>query len=179
MRSRSLLFIGLTAVTLAGVALPDMAGAAQQRGRPAAHKALPRGLDLTTQGPSVAMRTAKEAQAGMLPGTTQAAGAAQPVEAPTSAPAGTVSGLTVTPEVQRQGKVVASTDATSLTSPNFSVADASDKSLTIPLGDNTAAGKQVLDNRPVNGSTVGVIRNNPDLLGSPPTRSDVGVTTVF
>lgn len=176
MRPRSLLFVGLAVATVVGVASPNVAEAAP---RQAIRKPVAGGLNMTSQGPSIAMQTAKEAQAGVLPGTRQLAGAAQPAESPTSVPDGSVAGLVVTPDTPRQGKVVASTDASSLTSPNFKVADAADKSMAIGLTNNTAAGSVAIDNRPLNGSTIGVIRNNPDLIGSLPVRNDVGVATVF
>jgi hypothetical protein len=134
---------------------------------------------MTTHGPSVAMQAAHAAQAASLPGGSVAQpGAAQPVETPTSAPANTVSGITVSPEIQRQGRVIASTDATSLTSPNFSAADAQDAPLAISIGQNTALGRQTVDNRPP-ATAGGLLGTNPELLGIQPTRGQVGVTTVW
>lgn len=176
MRASAPLLIALSAAVMASAMPPTAAEAAPQRSRPhASHKAAPRPLDFSAHGPSVAMQAARATQAATLPGA-PAPGAAKPVEAPTSAPADTVSGLTVSPLTQKPGKVIASTDATSLTSPNFSVADAAKKPMAIAIGDNTALGKQTVDNTPV---MAGLSHNNPDILGSQPTRGDVGVTTVF
>jgi hypothetical protein len=170
MRCAAALLIGLSVAALAGASLPSAADA-QVRARAAARAAATRPLDLTTKGPSVAMQAAQAAQtAAAQPGS------AAPVEAPTTAPADTLSGVTVRPDVPVQGRVVASTDATSLTSPNFSDADAQPAPLAVGVGQNTAIGRQTVDNTPPAG---GILHNNPELLGSQPTRGEVGVTSVF
>lgn len=174
MRSPAYLLIGLSIAALSGAALPNSADAAQVRARAAARSPVVRAatvpLDLSIRGPSVAMQAAQAAQAAAQPG------AAAAVEVPTVAPADTVSGLTVRPDLPRQGKVIASTSATSLTSPNFSAADAEPKPMAVAIAPNTALGKQTVDNTPPAG---GLLHNNPDLLGAQPARGDVGVTMVF
>src|SRR4051812_38702804 len=98
MRAPAKLCICISIAATVGLTLPSFADAAQMRSRATAvRRVTPRPLDLSQHGPSVAMEAAKQAQAATLPGAAPAPGAAQPVEAPTSAPAGTVSGLTVTP----------------------------------------------------------------------------------
>ncbi|HTI67210.1 MAG TPA: hypothetical protein VL460_06650 [Caulobacteraceae bacterium] len=169
MRCPTILLVGLSAAAVAGVAVPA-AEAAQTRQRAPV-------LDLSAKGPSVAMRAAQAAQAA-----TAQPGAARPLEtattapAPIPAPADAVAGVTVTPQTQRPGKVVASTSAASLSSPNFSETDAQDKPLAVAIGDNTALGRKMVDNTPAAG---GLLHNNPELQGSQPTRGDVGVATVF
>ncbi|OYX32363.1 MAG: hypothetical protein B7Y99_08640 [Caulobacterales bacterium 32-69-10] len=173
-----MLFIGLSVAAIGGIVFPSAADAAPHRSRQAA-KAAPRGLDLSVTGPSVAMQAARAAQAASLPGAAPAQlSMPAPVETPTTAAAGTVSGVTVTPQMRPRGKVIASSDAAPLSSPDFSAADAAPEPLAIAIAPNTALGRQVVSNRPaVNAG--GLLGTNPELLGVNPNRGLLGVTTVY
>jgi hypothetical protein len=175
MRPPNYLSIGLAVAALAGVSVPSAADADARHAAGVHLVAAQRGLDFSTKGPSVALKAARDAQVPVQ----APPGAAQPIETVTAAaaaPAGdTVSGVTVRPLTQPQGKVIASTEATSLKSPNFSDAEAAPPPLALGLGDNAAVGKQSVDNTAV----AGLLHNNPDLLGSSAFRTDVGVTAVF
>lgn len=180
MRPCSLLFIGITIAALGVATLPRDADAATQRSRAPATRPIPAGgFDMTMKGPSVAMQAAQATQAASRPGGAIAQpGAAQPVETPTSAPEGTVAGITVSPEVRRQGRVIASTNATSLTSPNFSAADAEQAPMAIAIAPGTALGQRRVENR-VAVNAGGLLGTNPELLGIEPTRGTIGVSSVF
>jgi hypothetical protein len=109
--------------------------------------------------------------------TATAVGAAKAAQAAPSPPVpstDTVDPLTVRPETRPQGKVVASTDAASLSSPDFSAKDAEGRPLAISIGQNTALGQQSVDNT----QPGGFLQVNPDVAGGE-TRGDVGVTSVF
>lgn len=151
MRSPAVLAIAIAAA-LAGVGSPPPAEAAGPN--PAR-----RGLDLTTKGPSVAAQAAQAAQA--------------PAPAPEAATSAAVSPVTVRP--QQRGRVIASSDAASLASPDFTAADAQDPPLAVSLGGDTALGRKVVTNDP---PPAGLLRVNPDLIGSP-LRAELAVTTVF
>jgi hypothetical protein len=101
-----------------------------------------------------------------------AAPAGGPATAPPTGSAPTVSPLTVSPVVPGAGRVVASTDAAPLTSPDFTAKDAEAPPLAVMIAPNTALGRQ---SSPPS-SAAGLMGANPDLR--PPT-TDLGVTVVF
>lgn len=155
MRTSPVLLIVLSVGSLAGagfVTPAEAAGAAR------------RGLDMTTSGPSVAAQAAQAAQGPWS--------ALPPPQAETVTSA-LVSGLTVRPE--QRGTVIASSDAASLTSPDFTAADAQDPPLAVSIGKNTALGRYVVTNDP---PPAGLLRTNPDLTGSP-VRGEVAIVSVF
>ena len=118
---------------------PLLAGAAAALiGAALCQTAQARPLDLTTDS-SIALGAAKAAQAGAAP-----QGRAAPTETATSAPAtgDTVQGVTVRPEARPQGRVVASTDAAPLTSPDFTAADAAPPPLAFSVARGVAFGAQ-------------------------------------
>jgi hypothetical protein len=119
-----------------------------------------RGFDLSTRGPSEAVQAAK---------------AVKPQTPGVAPPADTVRSITVTPETPQQGRVIASSDAAPLASPDFTAGDAEDAPLAVKIGDNAALGRKVVDNPPPPG---GLLRTNPDLIGDP-LRGEVGVTALF
>jgi hypothetical protein len=83
----------------------------------------------------------------------------------------TVNPVTVQPQTTPQGRVVSSTDATSITSPNYSAGDAQNPPRAIGLGGNAAAGVQGVDPAPPSGVPASQAGN--------PRHSDIGITTVF
>ena len=89
----------------------------------------------------------------------------------TATPGTTVNPVTVQPQTTPQGRVVSSTDATSITSPNYSAGDAADPPRAVSLGGNAAAGVQSVVPSPPSGL--------PASMDPGPKRSDLGVTTVF
>jgi hypothetical protein len=139
---------GLGAVCLAPVRAQTTAEALTASAAPT--------LDLSSR-PDVAMNAAKAAQAAKI--------------APPSAGV-TVEPVTVTPETPVKGKVVASTDAASLTSPNFSAKDIGERTLAVSVGHNTAVGAQSVENTHMGG----FLAVNPQ---GDTTRTDVGFARVF
>jgi hypothetical protein len=122
------------------------------------------------QTPTLTPAQARAARTRAVRAAAQARAAAQ-VRAVTPGAAPSVGGVTVQPQATPQGRVVSSTDATSLTSPNYSAKDAQPAPRAFSLGGNAAAGVQPADNAPVPGlpaSQAGGARH-----------SDIGVTTVF
>ena len=106
---------------------------------------------------------------------TEAIHAAKAAQAAKTAPAtsgDTVEPVTVHPETQPQGRVVASTDAASLTSPNYSAKDNQEPVLAVGAGRNRALGAQKVDNT----FAEGFLKVNPQ---GGATRTDVGVTNLF
>jgi hypothetical protein len=96
---------------------------------------------------------------------------AEPAPPPAATP---VAPLTVSPEVQAEAKVVASSEAVPLAAPDFTAKDAQDAPLAVRIGPNAAFGRQTLHNE----APPGLLKNNPD-LGGTPEQVDVGVTVLF
>lgn len=116
------------------------------------------------------------AVAGLWMGVLSPAQAASAPNAQAASPAAgaPVAPLTVRPQTEPKGKVVASTAAAPMTSPDFTAEDARDPPLAVRIGPNTALGRQT----PETSVPAGMLKTNPDLPGGYRTR-DVGVTTVF
>jgi len=124
-----------------------------------------RPLDLST-GSSIAIEAARATQARVTP-----EGRVTPPETLTSVPASgdTVQGVTVRPQAPATGRVVASTDARPLTSPDFTAADAEPPPLAVKIARGVAVGAQ---GAPEDGVTV----RDPlefDRLGT------IGLTALF
>jgi hypothetical protein len=83
----------------------------------------------------------------------------------------TVNPVTVEPQTTPQGKVVSSTDATSLQSPDYSDKDAQPPPRAVSLGHNAAAGVQTV--------TPTAPAGLPASLDPGPQRSEIGVTAAF
>ena len=113
-------------------------------------------LDLSTR-PTEAIRAARAVQAA---------------KTASAAPDGGVEPVIVHPEAQPQARVVASTEAASLTSPDFSARDDQDPLLAVRAGRNRAFGAQSVDNTVAEG----FLKVNPR---GGATRTDVGLTSVF
>ena len=116
--------------------------------------------------PSLALQAARAAQA---------AAAAPAAKTSASVPGETVEPVTVRPLSPREGRVVASTNARSLSSPNFGPEDATSAPLAFSLSDNSAFGAVQVDNPTPAG---GFLHTNPDLARNP-TSTDAGVVSVF
>ncbi|HTK36582.1 MAG TPA: hypothetical protein VL358_15025 [Caulobacteraceae bacterium] len=101
----------------------------------------------------------------------QAGAQTQAPAAAAASAASSVAPVTVQPQTQPQGRVVSSTDAASMTSPNYSAGDAEDPPRAVSLGGAAAAGVQAADSAPLPGL--------PASMAGAPKHSDVGVTTVF
>jgi hypothetical protein len=86
-------------------------------------------------------------------------------------PAPTVGGVTVEPPAQQKGRVVSSTDAAPLQSPNYTDEDAQPAPRAVSLGGSTAAGVRAIDTAPPAGL--------PASMDPGPPRASIGVTTVF
>ena len=106
-------------------------------------------------------------------GTAAQAQAPSPAAPQTPAAGVTVKPVTVQPSVKPEGQVVASTDAASLASPNFTDKDAEDPPLAVSIGPNAALGRQSMPNTPVGG----LLASNPD-LGGGTVSTRIGVTVV-
>lgn len=107
-------------------------------------------------------------------GSQPPAGQPAPAGAPGAPGTGTgttVNPVTVQPQVTPQGRVVSSTDATSVTSPNYSADDAAPPPRAVSIGGNAAAGVQTVVPSPPSGL--------PASIDPGPKRSELGVTTVF
>ena len=150
-----------TLILAAGLSagVPAAAALAQTRAEIRAASSMPV-LDLST-GPTEAIQAAK---AGNQPKAAPAA--------PAPRPADTVETLTVSPESTPKGRVVASTAAASLTSPNYSAEQAKDQPMAVGLGGNASVGAQKVDNT----HAEGFLKVNPQ---GPVRRTDVGLTNVF
>lgn len=97
-----------------------------------------RPLDLST-GSSIAIEAARATQARTTP-----EGRVTPPESLTTVPASgdTVQGVTVRPQAPATGRVVASTEARPLTSPDFTAADAEPPPLAVAIAPGVAVGAQ-------------------------------------
>ena len=104
--------------------------------------------------------------------TTSASGATTVQVAPAAEPGTTVKPVTVNPQAAQQGRVVSSTNAPPLSSPDFTAEDAQAPPKAISLGGTAAAGSQKVAPRPPPGGL-------PASIDPGPARSDVGVTKVF
>ena len=124
-------------------------------------------LNLTSE-PTEAIKAAKAAQQPQGHQNSPSA----PVATPSAARDGVVEAVTVPAVPDRTPRVVASTEATSLSSPNFSAKDVSDLTLAVSAGSNSAVGAQSVDNT----HSGGFLAVNPQ---GGPTRTDVGFTNVF
>jgi hypothetical protein len=119
---------------------------------------------------SAGAQTRNTVTSGTLPPAGQPAPAGAP-GAPGTGTGNTVNPVTVQPQVTPQGRVVSSTDATSITSPNYSPDDAAPPPRAVSLGGNAAAGVQTVTPSPPSGL--------PASMDPGPKRSEIGVTTVF
>jgi hypothetical protein len=93
---------------------------------------------------------------------------------PAAGPATPVRPLTVQTEPPARPKVVASTDAAPLTSPDFTDKDAAPPPMAVIIAPNTAAGRITIPT----GKPDGLLKANPELNRNG-LAVDVGVTTVF
>ncbi len=92
-----------------------------------------------------------------------------------SAPGDTVEPVTVRPHSALEPRTLFSTDAASMTSPNFGPEDARGSSLTVAFGDNAVAGAVRVENPIPLG---GLLASNPDLARKHWT-TDLGVNALF
>ncbi|HTI66321.1 MAG TPA: hypothetical protein VL460_02110 [Caulobacteraceae bacterium] len=106
---------------------------------------------------------------GALSAAALDAGAAEP-----PAHGSTVAPLTVRPQSEPVGRVIASSEAAPLTAPDFTAKDAQHPPLAVRIAPGAALGRQTVRSEP----PPGLLRNNPD-LGPDPAQAEVGITALF
>ena len=118
----------------------------------------------TVESPTSAHVGSSQSVAVQAAKATQAAEAAPAATTSSSIAGDTVEPVTVRPQTPTERRVIASTDAASLTSPNFGPADAQSAPLAFRVGNNAAVGAVAVGGASPAG---GFLHTNPDLARDP------------